>query len=65
MDHATSMRLARREAETFSPALRQALDELGDTNPGLARSILEDGIGRLMGNSPLDHREWAMLVLQP
>jgi 3-oxoadipate enol-lactonase len=63
MDHATSMRLARREAEMFSPALSQALDELGDTNPGLARSILEDGVGRLMGNSPLDHREWAMLVL--
>src|ERR1700685_1434362 len=63
MDHATSMRNARREAETFSPALRQALDELGDTNPGLARAILEDGVGRVMRNSALDHREWAMLVL--
>jgi alkylhydroperoxidase/carboxymuconolactone decarboxylase family protein YurZ len=63
METVTVMRLAQHHAETFAPALRQALEKLGETDPGLAGFILEDGVGRLMGSSVLDNREWAMLVL--
>ena len=63
METVTLMRLARHHAETFAPSLRHALEKLGETDPGLAGFILEDGVGRLMGSSVLDNREWAMLVL--
>jgi 3-oxoadipate enol-lactonase len=63
MESVILMRLARHHAETFAPALRHALEKLGETDPGLAGFILEDGVGRLMGSSVLDNREWAMLVL--
>jgi 3-oxoadipate enol-lactonase len=63
MDHATLTRLARHEAENFAPVLRRALDKLAETDPGLARYILEHGVGGIMRGSVLDNREWAMLVL--
>jgi 3-oxoadipate enol-lactonase len=55
--------IARREAATLAPQLLDALEHLGDQNPQLARFILDDGVGEVMGNTVLGYRDWAMLTL--
>lgn len=40
-----------------------ALEHLGNQNPQLARFILDDGVGEVMGNTVLGYRDWAMLTL--
>jgi|ERR1700688_1004305 3-oxoadipate enol-lactonase len=55
--------IARHEAATLAPQLLDALGHLGDQNPQLARFILDDGVGEVMGNTVLGYRDWAMFTL--
>jgi 3-oxoadipate enol-lactonase len=55
--------IAQHEAATLAPQLLDALERLGDQNPQLARFILDDGVGEVMGNTVLGYRDWAMLTL--